>query len=99
MAETLKSLGLTQRDVQRQPEVMAAKLALARRVKKFWQEIAPVESGEYRQSIKVRVVGTDVRVRADAGHAHLVEYGTGRGDAQYVRAKVQARFGGYGHLE
>lgn len=71
---------------------------LAKEVKDFWQEIAPVDSGQYAASVKIKKArdenGDPIR-RVGTNHpaAHIIEYGSSDTPKFAVRAKVEGHFG------
>jgi len=78
-------------------EVLEGKIELAEKAAAYWRRISPEDTGEYIDSIEVRVDGDDVSVGSNDDKAHYIEYGTG-GDSPTPefapRAKTQARFAG-----
>lgn len=79
------------------PEVLAGKLELAREVAEYARSIAPVDSGEYKDGIKVRRYGRNgVGVVFTADHSNIVEYGSEHSPEYAVRRKTIEHFGGDG---
>lgn len=79
--------------LENSPEILNGKLELAEKVANYARSIAPVDSGDYRDGIKVRRYGrTGVGVVFTADHSHLVEYGTVDTPAYAVRAKTIEHF-------
>jgi len=75
-------------------EVLEAKIELAEKAAAYWRRISPEDTGEYIDSIEVRVDGNDVSVGSDDDKAHYIEYGTEDTPEFAPRAKTQARFAG-----
>jgi hypothetical protein len=73
-------------------EVKQAKIALATEAVAYWQDIAPVESGEYRDSIHVAEYGDEVYAQADDPKAGIIEYGTEDTPEFACRARTEAYF-------
>lgn len=71
------------------PEVIAAKLELAKQAAEYAKSIAPVETGTYRDSIHVRQGGATVWVGFEDEKAHLVEYGSVDTPEFAIRAKTE----------
>lgn len=71
---------------------------LAQQVKSYWQSIAPINSGRYAGSIRIKKAkdkeGNSIR-RVGTNHpaAHIIEYGSNDTPAFAVRAKVEGHFG------
>lgn len=74
------------------PRVVAAKVELAEQAAEYARSIAPVKTGKYRDSIKVRRKGATVWVGFEAPHSHLVEYGAEHTPEYAVRAKTEEHF-------
>lgn len=72
--------------------VIADKLEFANEVREYWQAIAPVDTGAYRDGIVVQRFGKDVYVTATSDDAGFVEYGTDRTPEYACRARTEARF-------
>lgn len=63
-------------ELKRSTEMRAVVRHGAEAAAKEAKRLAPVDTGEYRASIKVVEAGDDARVVAGAGHAGYVEFGT-----------------------
>lgn len=71
-------------------EVVQAEVELAKQAVSYAKSIAPVETGNYRNSIRVGRRGNrGVVVEFAAPHAHLVEFGTEDQEPNPVRAKTE----------
>lgn len=83
--------------VREDAKVQAGLDELAQQVKSYWQEIAPVDTGEYAASLRVRKMkdrdGTPMR-RVTNTHpaAHIIEYGSNDTPKRAVRARVENHF-------
>lgn len=72
---------------------------LAKEVQAYWRETAPIDSGEYAASVKVRRVKKDQqgypmrRVSTTHPVAHIIEYGSNDTPKFGVRARVAGHFG------
>lgn len=96
MANPFDEFGVSDAEFNRELEsdrVLEARIELAEEVAQYWRRIAPVDTGDYRDSIHVVVRGDDVRVRADDEAAPYIEYGTEDTPEHAPRARVQAKFG------
>lgn len=95
MSNAFSDLGVDDEDFYielNSEEVLKAKIALANKAKTYWRRIAPRDSGEYRDSIKVTVKGNDVSVGSDDPKANIIEYGSEDTPEFACRAQTQARF-------
>lgn len=80
--------------LENSPEVLQGKLELANEVADYARSISPVDSGDYRDGIKVRRHGrSGVGVHWTAEHSNIVEYGSEDTPAFAVRAKTVEHFG------
>ncbi|MEU6181168.1 HK97-gp10 family putative phage morphogenesis protein [Streptomyces coeruleorubidus] len=68
----------------RHETVQTAVQDTAERGRDFARSIAPVDTGQYRDSIGVREDGDDAEVFSDADHAPYVEYGTRHMEGQHI---------------
>jgi hypothetical protein len=73
-------------------EVHQAKIELAAEAAEYWQNIAPVDKGEYRDSIHVADYGDQVYAQADSPEAGYIEYGTEDTPEFACRARTEAYF-------
>lgn len=77
------------------PEVLQGKIELAAEVVDYAQSIAPVDSGDYRDGIKVRRRGkTGVGVEFTDPISNLIEFGSEHNAEYAVRVKTAQFFGG-----
>jgi hypothetical protein len=75
------------------PDILAGKLELAEDVVDYAQSIAPVDSGEYKDGIRVRRYGkSGVGIEFSDPKSNLIEYGTEDTPAFAVRAKTIEHF-------
>ena len=84
-------------EAMRSDEVLRGKIELAEKAAEYWRSVSPVDTGEYRDHVKVVVDGDDVQIINDDDKAAYIEYGTGGSSPTpefAPRAKVQARFRG-----
>lgn len=65
------------------PEGRDALLEIAGQVAERAKELAPVKTGEYRDSIEARLEGDRVLVVADDRKAGWIEFGTGGGNGHH----------------
>jgi hypothetical protein len=93
--------GFTVDDAEIQRQELAARIELAKEAQAYWITVSPVgdpvvdpHSGEYIESIEVRVQGDHVTVGSTDDKANLIEYGSINNPEYAPRAKVQARFRG-----
>ena len=75
-------------------EVLQYKMELANQAVEYARSIAPVDTGAYRDSIKVQRRGDRVRVVWKDYKSHWIEYGTEDTPPFAVRAKTIEHFGG-----
>lgn len=83
--------------VRRDAEIKAGLKKRAEEVKDYWQQIAPIDTGEYAGSIRIREMkdrdGTPMmRVTAFDPAAHIIEYGSEDTPKFATRAKVASHF-------
>lgn len=74
------------------PDVIAAKVALAEEAAEYARSIAPENTGAYRDSIVVEQSGSNVYVAFNDPAAHLVEYGSEHNQEYAVRARTEEHF-------
>lgn len=95
---SLEDLGITRAEIDAaiadMPELLPAKVKLAEKAAEYWRRIAPVETGQYRDSIHVEVRGEKVRVVADDEAATYIEFGTNDTPEFAPRSKTSAKFAG-----
>lgn len=71
-------------------EVIAYKVAVARRGVEYAKSIAPVDEGDYRDGIRVgRLGNTGVAVEFSDYKSHWVEFGTEDQEPNPVRARTE----------
>ncbi len=81
--------------LENSPEILQGKLELAEQAAEYARSIAPVDSGEYRDGIKVRRYGrTGVGVVFTAEHSNIVEYGSETTPEHAVRRRMIEHFRG-----
>ena len=83
-------------DVLREQEVIAAELDLAERAADYAKAIAPEDSGDYINAIRVVRNGDVVAVVFDDPAAHIIEYGSIDTPEFAVRARTESYFNGGG---
>lgn len=97
----LSKYGIRLDDFDKLPEVnQGVNDFMANEVVPAWKSHAPVDSGEYRDSIQVTERSTNKGrgvVAATSDNAHFVEFGA-KNTPEYAPAEKTARqFGGYAH--
>jgi hypothetical protein len=97
----LAKYGIYWKEIERQPEVnKAVNDFMENEVLPTWQSFAPVDSGEYRDSIQITEKSTNKgrgKVEATADNAVYVEFG-GQNTPEYAPAEKTARkYGGTAH--
>jgi len=80
--------------LDQQPEIIAAKKQLAQEAVDYAQSIAPVDTGDYRDSIHVSVKGTKVAMVSADHKAHWIEYGTEHMPEHAVFARTEKEING-----
>ena len=75
-------------------EILQYKMAVAEQAAEYARSIAPVDTGAYRDSIKVERRGSKVRVVWKDYKSHWIEYGSEHNPEYAVRAKTIEHFNG-----
>lgn len=75
-------------------EILQYKMLVAQQAVEYAKSIAPVDTGAYRDSIKVERRGSKVRVVWKDYKSHWIEYGTEDTPEYAIRAKTIEHFGG-----
>ncbi|MFH9038497.1 HK97-gp10 family putative phage morphogenesis protein [Streptomyces sp. NPDC017966] len=72
------------RALTRHETVQEAVQDTAERGRDYARSIAPVDTGQYRDSIGIREDGDEAEIVSDADHAPYVEYGTRHMEGQHI---------------
>lgn len=101
MKNPLGKYGINLKDFDALPEVNdGVNDFMESQVVPAWKDNSPVDSGEYRDSVKVTQRSTNKgrgKVGATSEHAHIVEFGSEKVPEHAPAEKTAKQFGGYAH--
>lgn len=97
----LAKYGIHWEEIERQPEVnRGVNDFMKNEVVPAWKSNAPVDSGEYRDSIEITERSTNRGrgvVGATSDNAHFVEFGASNTPEYAPAEKTARKYGGYAH--
>lgn len=100
-ANPLRKYGIKLSDFDRLPEVNSGvNDVMENQVVPAWKSNSPVDSGDYRDMVKVTQRSTNKgrgKVSATAEHSHIVEFGSKTVPEHAPAEKTAKQFGGYAH--